>query len=258
MAQGFSQLPGSDFHDTFSPVVKPSTIRLIFSIVISAGWFINHLDINNAFLHGDLNDDIYMRQPVGFEQGSPSLVCKLNKAIYGLKQASRAWFLTVYSVLISLGFAQSKSDASLFHKSSKDGIVYILSYVDDMLITGSSPTSVRAVIQQISRHFSLKDLGEVNHFLGIQVSKTKQGMHLGQAGYIKDLLKKAKMDDAKGCPTPMISNCELSKVVGNPTVECKTYRSIVGGLQYATITRPDISYAVNKVSQYVAAPLDTH
>ncbi|KAG6430855.1 hypothetical protein SASPL_108928 [Salvia splendens] len=91
VAQGFSRQPGSDFHDTFSPVVKPNTIRFILSVAITASWFINHLNVNNAFLYGELKEDIYMKQPVGFEQGSTSLVCKLNKALYGLKQASRAW-----------------------------------------------------------------------------------------------------------------------------------------------------------------------
>ena len=159
VAQVFSQELGFDFTETVSQVVKPNTIRLILSIVVSAGWNITHLDVNNAFLHGDLEEEIYMRQPIGFEQGGPGLVCKLNKAIYGLKQASRSWFLTVRTVLLSLGFSPSRADISLFYRVSKTEVTYLLIYVDDMLITGSSSSAIKYVIQQLHTYFSLKDLG---------------------------------------------------------------------------------------------------
>ena len=111
---------------------------------------------------------------------------------------------------------------------------------------------------KLNSHFSLKEFGEVNLFLGIEVLKTDCGLHLCQSSYIKDLLKKVNMETAKGCPTPMVSNCDLSKAIGDPVPDQRIYRSTVGALQYAAITRPDISFAVNKVSQYMSAPLDTH
>lgn len=146
VAQGFSQEVDFDFTDTFSPVVKPSTIRLILRIVVSSGWSITHLDVNNAFLNGSMEEEIYMRQPPGFEQDGPNMVCKLNKALYGLKQASRAWFLTIQSVLTGLGFSQSKADTSLFFRKKGAEVIYLLVYVDDMLITWSSLSAVQLVI----------------------------------------------------------------------------------------------------------------
>ncbi|XP_047949217.1 uncharacterized mitochondrial protein AtMg00810-like [Salvia hispanica] len=199
-----------------------------------------------------------MRQPPGFEQGAPGMVCKLNKALYGLKQASRSWYLTIQSALFDLGFTQFKADHSLFIRKSKIETIYLLIYVDDMLIMGISSSGIAKVIAQLNKKFSLKDLGEVKHFLGVEVSKTSGGLHLSQAAYIVELLNKVKMSEAKPCPTPMVSDLKLSKVEGEPTIDGKLYRSVVGSLQYATITRPELSFSVNKVSQYMACPLDTH
>ena len=258
VAQGFSQEAGFDFNETFSPVVKPNTIRLMLSIAVSSNWSIKHLDVNNAFLNGDLEEEIYMRQPPGFEQGAPGMVCKLNKALYGLKQASRAWFITIQAALLKLGFTQSKADTSLFYLNSKAETIYLLLYVDDMLITGNSSSGIRRVIDQLHNQFALKDLGDVTQFLGIEVTKTSQGLHPSQSAYIKEILKKVKMIDAKPFPTPMVSDLKLSKSEGEPTIDGKLYRSVVGALQYATITRPELSYSVNKVSQFMSCPLDIH
>lgn len=199
-----------------------------------------------------------MKQPPGFEQGPPGMVCKLNKALYGLKQASRSWFLTIQSTLLSLGFTQSKADHSFFFQHTKTDTTYLLLYVDDILISGNSSSRIQSIIDQLHQKFSLKDLGEVTHFLGIEVSKTTLGLHLSQAAYITELLQKVKMLEAKSYPTPMVSDLKLSKEEGEPTVDGKLYRSVVGALQYVTITRPELSFSVNKVSQYMACPLDTH
>lgn len=131
-------------------------------------------------------------------------------------------------------------------------------YVDDILISGNSSSRIQSIIDQLHQKFSLKDLGEVTHFLGIEVSKTTLGLHLSQAAYITELLQKVKMLEAKSYPTPMVSDLKLSKEEGEPTVDGKLYRSVVGTLQYVTITRPELSFSVNKVSQYMACPLDTH
>ena len=131
-------------------------------------------------------------------------------------------------MVISVGFSQSKADGSMFFRQRKCEVIYLLIYADDMLITGNSSTSIHTVISQLNYHFSLKDLGEVNLFLCVEVVKTEHGVHWCQLTNIKDLLKKANMVGAKGCPTPMISGCELSKNVGEPVSDTKLYRSVVG------------------------------
>ncbi|RVW21952.1 Retrovirus-related Pol polyprotein from transposon RE1 [Vitis vinifera] len=249
VAKGFHQIAGFDFNETFSPVVKPTTIRIVLTIALNLQWKVRQLDVNNAFLNGDLHEDIFMHQPQGFiDLINPNYVCKLNKSLYGLKQAPRAWFEKLHQALGILGFSSTKSDQSLFINITPTHSTYILVYVDDILITGSNDQFVQHVITQLNNQFALKDLGDIDYFLGIQVKHTSAGMHLSQAKYISNLLQKTKMLHVKPVSTPMVSNQSLSQL----------YRSTVGALQYATITRPDITYSVNRVCQFMQAHLTAH
>ncbi|GAU31266.1 hypothetical protein TSUD_153410 [Trifolium subterraneum] len=259
VAKGFHQKQGFDFNETFSPVIKPVTIRLILSLGISYKWPIRQLDINNAFLNGSLDEEVYMVQPQGFESTDATLVCKLNKALYGLKQAPRQWFDKLTTTLIQFGFNASKCDPSLFIYSQKSQVVYLLVYVDDIIIIGSSPTLVQHLVDKLDAVFSLKQLGDLDYFLGIEVKHLKDGsLLLTQTKYIKDLLVKTNMFDCNPIATPMMSSCKLSKVGSDNVADATLYRSVVGSLQYATITRPEISFAVNKVCQFMPTPLESH
>lgn len=260
VAKGFHQQAGLDFSETFSSVVKPTTIRTVITISLAKGWSILQLDINNAFLNGILTEDIYMQQPPGFQQTNQSstIVCKLHKVIYRPKQAPRAWFHRLHEFLTSAEFIPSKADTSLFLKFTKTSTIFVLVYVDDILITGSSSEEIQALIRQLNNTFSLKDLGDLHYFLGIEVNPISTGLHLSQTRYITDLLTRANMDKAKALPTPMVSNSSLSSRQGTPIPNPQHYRSLVGALQYITITRPDIAFTVNKVSQFSHQPLDTH
>jgi hypothetical protein len=175
MAKGFHQKQGFDFNETFSPVVKPVTIRLILTLAITHKWSIQQLDVNNAFLNGLLNEEVYMVQPPGFDNGDSHTVCKLNKALYGLKQAPRQWFERLQAALLHLGFKASKCDPSLFIFSSHGQLVYLLVYVDDIIITGNSSTLLTTLINKLNNTFSLKHLGDLDYFLGIEVKHLAHG-----------------------------------------------------------------------------------
>ncbi|KAE8735348.1 hypothetical protein F3Y22_tig00000340pilonHSYRG00251 [Hibiscus syriacus] len=258
VAKGFLQKPGIDFDEVFSPVVKPATIRVIISLALSRGWKLRQVDVNNAFLNGLLTEEVYMSQPPGYEQGSGELVCKLHKAIYGLKQAPRAWFERLKAYLQSEGFCLAKSDASLYVRKTSDSLVYLLVYVDDIILTGDKEVVVQSVIDRLNAQFSLKDLGPLHFFLGVEVSYEGGDVVLSQQKYIQDLLQKHGFGEVKSLPTPMVSNIKLSAKEGTPLEDAAQYRSIVGALQYIVITRPDVVFAVNRVCQFMQAPLDVH
>ena len=204
MAKGFTQCPGIDYRDTFNPVLKPATLRLILSLAVSQRWHLGQLDINNAFLQGTLNEEVFMAQPPGFVDPSFSNhICRLNKAIYGLRQASRAWYDELKTYLLSLGFKPTISDSSLFILTTSPSPIYILVYVDDIIVTGPSITIIDRFIYLLATKFSLKDLGSLSFFLGIEVLTHTQGLFLSQRKYINDLFHKAKMSDCKPISTPI-------------------------------------------------------
>jgi len=259
VAKGFHQQPGIDFSETYSPVIKPITIRTILSLAVSAGWPVHQVDVSNAFLHGNLQESVYMEQPPGFQHPShPTAVCKLHKALYGLKQAPRAWFLRLSARLTALNFKSSKADSSLFIYKANGIKIFVLIYVDDIIITSSHRGAISQLVQDLHSSFALKDLGPLNFFLGVEASWKSDGLHLSQQRYILDILKKTNMELVKPVSTPMSSSTKLSKFEGSTITDPTLYRSTVRSLQYLSLTRPDIAFAVNKVSQFMQDPREPH
>ncbi|WVZ53456.1 hypothetical protein U9M48_004396 [Paspalum notatum var. saurae] len=261
VAKGFKQRYGVDYEDTFSPVIKMATIRTILSIAVSKGWSLRQLDVQNAFLHGFLEEEVYMRQPPGFEDKTlPNYVCKLDKALYGLKQAPRAWYAWLSSKLIDIGFSPSKADTSLFYFNKNGITVFVLVYVDDIIVVSSTEQATSGLLKSLKQEFALKDLGELHYFLGIEVNKIRDGIILTQDKYASDLLKRVNMADCKAVSTPLSTSEKLVAFEGTPlgTSDATQYRSIVGALQYLTLTRPDIAFPVNKVCQFLHAPTTVH
>ena len=173
---------------------------------MSQNWHIRQLDISNAFLHGDLNEIIYMEQPPGFENSHyPHHVCQLQKSLYGLKQAPREWFQKLTGQLLKLGFQGSKTDTSLYYVLT--GPIYVLIYVDDILVIGPSLSQIQHLITSLALHFKLKDLGSASRFLGIEFQSYKNGFMITQTQYKISILRILKMEDCKPLPTPCPTKC---------------------------------------------------
>jgi len=257
--RGFTQRPGVDFAETFSPVVKPATVRTVLSLALSRQWPVHQLDVKNAFLHGTLTETVFAAQPSGFEDPAhPDFVCRLNKSLYGLKQAPRAWYSRFATYLVSLGFVEAKSDTSLFVYHRGSDMAYLLLYVDNIVLTASSTHLLRKVILALQREFAMKDLGELHHFLGMQVQRTTDGMVLSQRQYMLDILDRAGMAECKPCATPVDTSPKTSADSGALVADPTDYRSLAGALQYLTFTRPDIAYAVQQVCLHMHDPREPH
>ncbi|KAG8493478.1 hypothetical protein CXB51_010891 [Gossypium anomalum] len=226
VVKGYLQEASVDFPETFSPVVKPTTIRLVLALAVSLGWS--------------------LRQP-----GGQQLVCKMRKSLYGLKQAPRVWFYKLKEFLLEAKFQASKADSSFFIQ--KLGSIVLLH-----LWSRTNSQSIDKFVTKLNDRLSLKDLGRLNYFLGIEVTYSSNGVFLSQQKYIQDLLRRASMDKSNSSPTPMVSTCHLSNHEGSPIEDEHLFRSIVGALQYVVITRLDIAFAVNKVCQFMHKPLDPY
>ncbi|XP_057514981.1 uncharacterized mitochondrial protein AtMg00810-like [Actinidia eriantha] len=258
VAQGFQQQEGLDYTETFSPVVKQRTIRVMLSLALHHGWPVKQLDVSNAFLHGFLQEDVYMKQHHGYIDALyPQHVCKLKKALYDLKQAPRAWYDMFSKSLLAQDFINSMSDSSLFIFNKGSDIIYILVYVDDILITGSSSSLIESIISNMSSSFALKNLGSLHYFLGIEVLNVPQGLFLSQVKYATDLLTKVGMKDCKPSGSP--SSLKSSVVVDDPLFDkLELYKSLVGSLQYLILTRPELSFSMNMVCQFMYCPRLSH
>lgn len=253
VAKGYTQQNGIDYLETFSPVAKITTIRVLLSLVAKKGWHLEQLDINIAFLHRNLEEEIYMKLPQGINSSIPNLVCKLQNSLYGLKQASRQWNSTLTWSLIQKGFKQSTTDPSLFTRFIADKFMALVVYVDDVILASNSEIEIKEIKTYLHKCFSIKDLGKLKFMLGLDTARNKNGIHLYQGKYTLDLLAEYGFLDCKPPTTPIIVNkrdINQSKLLENNT----NYRKLIGKLLFLTNTRPDISYAVQQLSQQLEKP----
>uniref|UniRef100_A0A2N9GNA3 Integrase catalytic domain-containing protein n=1 Tax=Fagus sylvatica TaxID=28930 RepID=A0A2N9GNA3_FAGSY len=228
VAKGFTQEYGIDYEETFAPVARLSSVRTLIAVSASRHWPLFQMDVKNAFLNGELTEEVYMQLPPGFSQppGFSHKVCRLRRALYGLKQAPRAWFAKFSSTI---------------------------SQHDDMIITGDDVQGIQDLKRFLGQHFEMKDLGPLSYFLGLEVSSSSDGYYLTQAKYTSDLISRAGITDSKIVDTPIEYNNRLNTHDGEPLPDATLYRQLVGSLVYLTVTRPDISYAVHIVSQHLVS-----
>ncbi|RVW39495.1 Retrovirus-related Pol polyprotein from transposon RE1, partial [Vitis vinifera] len=205
VAKGFTQSYDIDYEETFAPVAKLNSIKVLLSVAVNLDWNLHQLDVKNAFLNGELEEEVYMKIPPSMETPENSgKVCKLRKSLYGLKQSPRAWFDRLTRVVKKHGFIQCQADYTLFMKHSKEGeMTLFIVYVDDIIITGDDEEGIGNLKKLLAREFEIKDLGQLRYFLGMEVGRTKEGIVVTQRKYVLDLLQETGMLGCKPVDTPM-------------------------------------------------------
>ena len=244
------------------------SIRILLAVAASLDYEFWQMDVKTAFLNGNLNEDIYMQQPEGFKaKGKEHMVCKLQRSIYGLKQASRSWNIRFDQAITSFGFEKSPDEPCVYKRIQAQKIVFLVLYVDDILLIGNDKQVLSGVKDWLHKQFDMKDLGEANYILGIKLIRDRKNklLALSQASYIDKILVRFNMENSKRGSLPFRHGIHLSKEQSPKTPEQKErmsripYASAVGSLMYAMLcTRPDICYAVGVVSRYQSDPGEEH
>ncbi|KAD7117504.1 hypothetical protein E3N88_04772 [Mikania micrantha] len=260
VAKGYSQVEGIDYTETFAPVARFETIRVVTATAGHRGWELHQLDVKTAFLNGDLSEEIYVQQPEGFIiNGSEDKVYRLRKALYGLKQAPRAWYSKIDGYFVNHGFTRSTSEPTLYVKKVlNQGTMFVCLYVDDIVCTSSNKYLIKEFKVSMMKEFEMSDMGLLKYFLGLEVTQTKCGVFVCQTQYANNLLMKFRMKNAKAESTPMNTSEKLQSDDYAEKMDEVTYRSAVGGLIYLTHTRPDLAYSISVVARFMQRPSKIH
>ncbi|RVW42232.1 Retrovirus-related Pol polyprotein from transposon RE1 [Vitis vinifera] len=253
VAKGYTQTYGIDYTETFAPIAKINTVQVLLSLAANLDWPLQQFDVKNVFLHGELSEEVYMDLPPGCMVSGKQCqkVCKLKKSLYGLKQSPRAWFGRFTKSMRAFGYRQSNSDHTLFLKKQHGKITALIVYVDDMVVTGNDPEERKALQNYLSREFKMKDLGYLKYFLGIEVSRSSEGIFLSQRKYALDLLQETGMSGCQPVNTPIEEGLKLCVEPNQVSNDKGKYQRLVGRLMYLAHTRPDLAYALSVVSQYM-------
>jgi hypothetical protein len=263
VAQGFSQKYGIDYQETFAPVIRYETVRLLVALGLELDCFIHSMDVETAYLNGEPEEETYMKQPEGYQckgDNGEELVCLLQKSLYGLKQSGNCWYGSINKSLLDWGFQRNLAEHCVYWKWEAGKLLLIGLYVDDLLIVGQDLGQIERLKELLSSKYKMKDMGQVSKFLGMGFDhKRDEGtLEISHRRYILDMLEELKMEDCNPVKTPLPAGCNLDLAEGKAT-EATYYRSLVGkALFLANSARPDISYAVGQLSRFMQTPLEEH
>lgn len=259
VAKGYSQEQGIDYDEVYAPVTRLETVRLLLALSAKNNWEVHHLDVKTAFLNGDLKEEVFVTQPEGFEKaGKEQYVYKLKKALYGLRQAPRAWYAKLNSYLEELGFTRCPYEPAVYTRKENDEVLIITVYVDDLLVTGSNAVVIEKFKTEMNNKFQMSNLGKLSYYLGIEVEQNDGCIVLKQSGYARKILEKAGMLECNPTTYPMDPKLQITSDDKGEAVDATNFKSLVGGLRYLVHTRPDIAFSVGIVSRYMERPTKLH
>jgi hypothetical protein len=259
VAKGYSQVKGLDFGETYAPVARLESIRILLAYATYHGFKLYQMDVKSAFLNGPIKEEVYVEQPPGFEDSEyPNHVYKLSKALYGLKQAPRAWYECLRDFLITNGFKVGKADPTLFTKTIANDLFVCQIYVDDIIFGSTNKSTCEVFSRIMIQKLEMSMMGELKYFLGFQVKQLQEGTFISKTKYIQDILTKFWMKDAKPIKTPMGTNGHLDLDMGGKFVDQKVYRSMIGSLLYLCASRPDIMLSICMCARFQADPKEVH
>ncbi|GJS86810.1 putative ribonuclease H-like domain-containing protein [Tanacetum coccineum] len=259
VAKGYRQEEGIDFEESFAPVARIEAIRIFIANAATKNMIIYQMDVKTAFLNGDLQEEVFVSQPEGFEdQENPTHVYRLKKALYGLKQAPRAWYDTLSKFLLANNFFKGAVDPTLFTRKSGKHILLVQIYVDDIIFASTDHNACNIFSKEMSSKFQMSMMGQMSFFLGLQVSQSPGGIFINQAKYALETLKKYGMDLSDPVDTPMVDRLKLDEDLMGIPVDQTRFRGMVGSLMYLTASRPDLVFAVCMCARYQAKPTKKH
>jgi hypothetical protein len=259
VCKGYAQIEGINFEETYAPVARMEEICLLLAYACSKNVKVYQMDIKSAFLNGELEEEVYIEQPEGFQfSENTDYVCKLKKALYGLKQALIAWYSRLDKYLQQAGFRKGSANNNLYIKVSQGNILLTEVYVDDIIFGSDDDRLSQKFAKDMQSEFEMSLLGELSFFLGLQICQSNQEIFISQTKYIIEMLKRFGMEDCKPVITPMQTNCRLSKDDDSKSTDQRQYRSMIGSLLYVTTSKPDVMQAVGQVAQFQEAPKESH
>ena len=260
VVKGYSQPYGVDYVEVFAPVARLDTIRVVISLAAQKSWMIYQLDVKSAFLHEEIDEEVFVDQPPGYEQkGQESKVYRLKKALYGLKQAPRAWYSRIETYFVQEGFEKCPYEHTLFIKTADGGkLLIVCLYVDDLIFTGNDEIMFEHFKKSMMVEFDMTDLGKMRYFLGIEVLQRMDGIFISQRKYAQEVLERFNMNQCNPVHNPIVPGFKLTRDENGVRIDGTFYKQIVGSLMYLTATRPDLMFVVSLISRYMERPTETH